>query len=654
MTKSKSRRGLDLGRLRLLLALLFTGLVVPAGILVWQAFSQLELDAVTRERLVAEDVARGIDRALVAAIAVENARPFIDYEFAPGPPAADGRVGLRSPLSVLEIRASFPGAIGYFQVDAEGLFSTPLLPADASTDDAGIGDTQLAERRAVAERLLAILSENGLVTQVSIDEASLGLGERRASAASPAMPDRAESAEGEDFVRAEQDRMFEESAAASAARGQARFDELVAADASAAQEIAVTGARLAADSPVVAEVSPKTEDASAETRAPLGRVRVAAFEGDLEPLRFSRLGTGHWLLFRNAWRDGERFVQGVLIDHDVFCASAIEARFASSTLAPASLLSLSLGDAQVAQFVQGSSSGASGTELLYAARLSPPLADLQLRFFTGNLPSSATFDVLVWTTVALLTVLVGGFFAMYRFGVQQLRLARQQRDFVSAVSHELKTPLTSIRMYGEMLKSGWATEEKKKAYYDYIFDEGERLSRLIDNVLQLARISESAASVEPEPMTVRNVVDLVRSKVSTQAERGGFLLGIEVDADVEGETISADPDALSQVFINLVDNAIKYAGDTDQRKILLAARHQAPDKVMFSVRDYGPGVPASDMKRLFELFYRPDNALTRSTSGTGIGLSLVHQLMKAMGGRVDVRNREPGAEFRLIFPRIRA
>jgi two-component system phosphate regulon sensor histidine kinase PhoR len=104
------------------------------------------------------------------------------------------------------------------------------------------------------------------------------------------------------------------------------------------------------------------------------------------------------------------------------------------------------------------------------------------------------------------------------------------------------------------------------------------------------------------------------------------------------------------VFINLVDNAIKFARDAERRDIVLTVKPDGADRVRFSVRDFGPGLPPAEMKRLFRLFYRPDNELTRATAGTGIGLALVQQLVTAMSGSVDVRNCEPGAEFRITLP----
>ena len=103
-------------------------------------------------------------------------------------------------------------------------------------------------------------------------------------------------------------------------------------------------------------------------------------------------------------------------------------------------------------------------------------------------------------------------------------------------------------------------------------------------------------------------------------------------------------------FINLVDNAIKFSASAEKKLIELACREQQDGTVLFTVRDYGPGIPAGQLKKIFTLFYRSESELTRETVGTGIGLALVHQLVAAMNGKVDVRNRGTGAEFRVSFP----
>jgi len=238
---------------------------------------------------------------------------------------------------------------------------------------------------------------------------------------------------------------------------------------------------------------------------------------------------------------------------------------------------------------------------------------------------------------------------MYRFAVGQLRLARQQQDFVSAVSHELKTPLTSIRMYGEMLKAGWADDAKKQTYYDYIHSESERLSRLIENVLQLARLTRSNQQLDVKRVGSAELLDMVRSKCATQAERAGFALTVR-DGVPSGTELALDADAFAQVLINLVDNALKFSSGAERKEIEIASRLETDGWVLFTVRDFGPGIPKGQMKKIFELFYRPPDEVTKATAGTGIGLALVLQLTAALGGRVDVRNCEPGAEFRVSFP----
>lgn len=288
--------------------------------------------------------------------------------------------------------------------------------------------------------------------------------------------------------------------------------------------------------------------------------------------------------------------------------------------------------------------------LLYQGRLSAPLSEMELIFSIKHLPAGPGGSLLAWLTAILLLVLCGGLLLLYRLGVGQIALALQQQDFVSAVSHELKTPLTSIRMYGEMLREGWVSEEKKRGYYDYIYTESERLSRLINNVLQLARMTRNEQHIELHPVKVGELLDMLRSKVSSQIEQAGFTLQLACDEKTRATVITVDADSFTQVIINLVDNAIKFSAKSDHKQIDLGCQQQSKGGILFTVRDYGPGVSRDQMKKIFKLFYRSENELTRETVGTGIGLALVRQLAAAMHAEVDVLNREPGAEFRLHFP----
>jgi signal transduction histidine kinase len=287
--------------------------------------------------------------------------------------------------------------------------------------------------------------------------------------------------------------------------------------------------------------------------------------------------------------------------------------------------------------------------LLYRNRLATPLNSLEFIFSIKRLPPGPGASVLGWVTLVLAIVLVGGFLTLYRMGLSQIKLARQQQDFVSAVSHELKSPLTSIRMYGEMLKEGWADEEKRQSYYEFIHDEAERLSRLISNVLQLAKITRNKPQFDLKPTKVGELMSKTESKISSQIERAGFELRINRVEEADRVSINIDEDCFAQMIINLVDNAIKFSKSAEHKLIEISSELSGDNRILFSVRDYGPGIPKDQMKKIFQLFYRSESELTRETVGTGIGLAIVHQLAIAMDGNVDMINAKPGAEFRFWF-----
>ncbi len=389
----------------------------------------------------------------------------------------------------------------------------------------------------------------------------------------------------------------------------------------------------------------------------LPKVRIHTFESEIDPLEFSLLDSGHIVLFRKVWRDGERYIQGLVVDQETFINDIVAAAFRETVLSGMSDLIVAYQDNVI--FTVDSSGRSryldnnedlAGT-LLYRSRLSAPLDSLELIFSISHLPAGPGAGVLAWVTLVLTLIFIGGFLTLYRLGVSQINLALQQQDFVSSVSHELKTPLTSIRMYGEMLKEGWADEEKKQGYYEFIHDEAERLTRLISNVLQLAKITRSEPQFDLQPTAVGELMSQIESKISNQVERAGFQLEFHRDESTDATTICIDSDCFAQIIINLVDNAIKFSKSAENKRIEIACKLSGNNEVAFSIRDFGPGIPQGQMKKIFTLFYRSESELTRETVGTGIGLAIVHQLTIGMQGKVDVVNKDPGAEFRLSFPR---
>jgi signal transduction histidine kinase len=229
----------------------------------------------------------------------------------------------------------------------------------------------------------------------------------------------------------------------------------------------------------------------------------------------------------------------------------------------------------------------------------------------------------------------------------QLKLAQKKDDFISAVSHELRTPLTSIRMYSEMLEKNWVKSEDKLAeYYGNMRQESERLSRLIENVLDFSRIQKGKKkykfSLGDMNKCVADVVEMMRP----YATQNGF--SIKTELGQLGQT-AFDRDAVTQIVVNLVDNAIKYARRAQDKTITVRTASDSRF-VLLEVEDHGPGVPHRLRCKVFEEFYRLGSEATRETTGTGLGLALVKKFAQAHRGFVEIISAKPtGAIFRVAL-----
>lgn len=660
MARTSLIRDNDPRRLRRVLAAFFVALALPTAVLVWQAYVRLEFETFFQYRRQAEALTSQIDGQLGAATSRLDNLSLSDFRFVTG----TGNVYQRSPLSTMPIRSDLPGVVGYFQIDAAGTLTTPLLPAAGiAPEDVGLMPEDLQERRLVETRIRSILAGN-TPADVGADDSTEAQEERIETAAADA--GRAVS-NNLKVVLPEAERSFADAPARQSANRYGQLDELDLDEGlqqkseQFEQRIAEDVAEPAAERRrVERENSPAPRAATAPVSlASDGDAAIDTFTRSLDSFELSLLDSGHLVLFRNAWDGEQRLVQGMLLDTETFYTGAVETVFRSSSLAAMSDLVIGFQNEVLtvlrAQRTRGYSTTASELQgdLLHRSRLTAPFDDLELVFSITQLPSGPAGQVLAWTTLVIALVILGGIYALYRLGLKQIRLAQQQQDFVSAVSHELKTPLTSIRMYGEMLKEGWADDEKRQQYYDYIHTESERLSRLISNVLQLARISRNEPQFDLQTCAVAELLDQIHSKISSQVEQAGFDLEIVASDDCGSARVQLDADCFAQIVINLVDNAIKFSANADVRHIVIGCSTSDADRVAFTVRDHGPGIPGDQLEKIFRLFYRSESELTRETVGTGIGLAIVHELTTAMDGTVDVINRNPGAEFRVSFPRAR-
>ncbi|MES9943369.1 MAG: HAMP domain-containing sensor histidine kinase [Candidatus Thiodiazotropha sp.] len=700
--------GLSKNKLRLWLMVFFFALAIPSGLLVYQAYDQLKWEAFHRHRLLAEELATRIDKGYAQLIEAEERRAFVDYNFLVVAGDPKSNFIQRSALSNFPVRSPIPGLIGYFQVDSEGVFKTPLLPdSTLAASEYGIQAEELTQRKELANRLRAILGENRLVSAEQHEDRAGALTEEMVTPAEIPLSD----STGSDYFSSTEPRRTRdreitvESDKASGddgikkelAAGQAVFDRLSEQKADRpskalpgsnvlgrVEDLQLDSSFEAAQAPMRQQrIAPKTKtklakrapriersalpepeslpaqstsmaapQAAAVAPAPL---RIRTFESEIDPFEMSLLDSGHIVIYRKVWRDKQRYIQGMLVEQSDFLSGVMETSFRATSLALMSeLITAYQGNVLTAFSATSGERYQTGTQalrgaLLYQTRLTAPLNGLELIFTIQRLPAGPGGTVIAWIAVILFLLLSGGFYAIYRLGLGQINLISQQQDFVSAVSHELKTPLTSIRMYGEMLREGWVKEDKKRDYYDYIHDESERLTRLINNVLQLARVTRNGLQVQLKSVTAGELMDMIGSKIESQAKRAGFDLRLNCPSDCAARTLQVDPDYFTQIIINLVDNAIKFSAKSEIKAIDIECGVQQDSSVVFKVRDYGPGIAKDQLKKIFKLFYRSENELTRETVGTGIGLALVSQLVTTMKGTVDVVNIEPGVEFRVSF-----
>jgi len=377
-------------------------------------------------------------------------------------------------------------------------------------------------------------------------------------------------------------------------------------------------------------------------------VSILSFESEVSALQLITLSGRYLCFYRNAWNGKSRYVQGLIVDEQFLQRLVQPILDTTDGLPLSSVIIVDKGNV----LQQFKITEVASEVLLFRRALLSPFQQMEILVNSSALSSGSGKQVLGLVSLALALIIPAGFILFYRLGAGQIELAKQQRNFISSVSHELKTPLTSIRMYSEMLRSDWVADEtRKKNYYDYIYFESERLSRLIANVLQLARLDNHQEKTQLVSVNAKALLQQVQAKVAAQIEAANYQLKLipptYEPADVE---VKVDVDGFFQIMINLVDNAVKFSKQSEHKTIDIG--HNINDKgkeLVFYVRDYGSGVEKEQMKKIFRLFYRAGDELTRTQPGTGIGLALVAQLAESMGAHVDLVNRTPGAEFQVKF-----
>jgi two-component system phosphate regulon sensor histidine kinase PhoR len=227
------------------------------------------------------------------------------------------------------------------------------------------------------------------------------------------------------------------------------------------------------------------------------------------------------------------------------------------------------------------------------------------------------------------------------------RLERTRRDFVANVSHEFKTPLTAIQGFAETLLAG-AIQDKKNSgrFLEIIRDHAMRLGRVTNDLLKLSQIEAGRLQLDMRPVVIADLVQACVETVRMKAEKKQLVLTVELSEDLP--SIQADPSRLRESVLNLLDNALQYTPASGRITI---RGYMAGSEAVISISDTGMGIPKTEQQRIFERFYRMDDARSREVGGTGLGLSICKHLIEAHSGRVELESQiGHGSTFSIILP----
>ena len=244
-------------------------------------------------------------------------------------------------------------------------------------------------------------------------------------------------------------------------------------------------------------------------------------------------------------------------------------------------------------------------------------------------------------------LLVGGLVLAYRSVSKEVALARLKSDFVSNVSHELRTPLALIRLYAETLELGRIkSQDKVDEYYRIIRTESERLTALINNILDFSRIEAGRKEYEFRTTDLAELVNTTLDSYRGQIDEQGFTFEQRIDPNIP--TVRVDREAIARSLVNLVNNALKYS---DSEKFIGVKLYRTDSVLKLEVADHGIGIARSEQSKIFEKFYRAGDPLVHNTKGSGLGLSLVRHIAHAHGGEVEVESAPGnGSTFTLWLP----
>ncbi len=636
-------------RLKRLILIFCVSVSVPLAYFVWQTYRGLEQEEAATLQFFANTLFDEIELALEALVQREEARAIDEYNFFMSSSGRyrDGTDKNRSPLSRLPAENYI---LGYFQNNPDGSFQTPLAQSGQAVDTdfmEAVIQLETANRKfnrlrtTGTDNITARLAETaapaeqkkgGVFAEKYLDlnrsqepKISLGQKEKRL--------EKVTVGQAQQVVRQEAGELAQSPGPPAGAISKRRLSRRPAAQASMADR-AFAGKP---DDERPPELAASEADATGPAAAATGEEE--SFQVEVAPLQSVLIGGDQIFIFRRIMINQKIYRQGFMLKARAFLDHLAQNYFLAQPMAGFANLSLQVMDQ--GREIERVESGVSTQDpkFILQRAFPPPFAFLNATLSCEQIPRSAGRQTLMVMMAVLAAIFLIGLFAIYKSAQTLVDLSERRSQFVSSVTHELKTPLTNIRMYIEMLAQGIAKDtEREQEYFQIIDSEGSRLTRLINNVLDLAKLEKKQRTLDLQPGTFEEVVAEVQTVMQAKLKQEGFILKF---APEDTGPFTYDREAMIQVLINLIENSLKFGREAARKEITIRTYPEGR-WVNIAVSDLGPGIPRQALKKIFDDFYRVDNSLTRKTRGTGIGLALVKKFINLMGGRVTAENKPAG------------
>ncbi len=619
-------------KLRLTMIVFAILISIPLSVVAWRTYGALDRESRSQVRFFSEQLLDEIETWLADLVRREEDRAVDEYQYQMV--TADGQ-SITSPLAGIPAEAYI---LGYFQNNPDGSFQTPLMEGGKNVSPL------LLKRVAMLKRLNAGFNRckrDPRATTPSVSVASSSEPFRKMAKSSFAGRFlKTETRKKSKAVLGQKEARVEEITVGQA-MNLARQDS--APQGSAMEEKLIDAERIAARAAPSGDVRrpQRSIDRARQDGGPSRpALSISRFQVEVAPLQAVTLDNGEVFVFRRIVIDGQIYRQGAVIELGAFLDHLLTTFYDSQPISEYARLVLNAAGVKASRdLLKGNTEASLPTGRLAERTFPAPFDFLSAEMQLMSLPPSPARQVLSLTLAALGIVMVAGLGMIYRHARAVLDFSERRSRFVSTVTHELKTPLTNIRMYIEMLEQGIApSPEREREYLDVLSSESARLSGLIENVLELSRLEKQTRRFVLSDGDLNDVLADAQASMAERLSREGFNLTID-KADLP--VFAYDREVLVQVLINLMENSIKFGRHLAEKKIRIKVR--ALEKwVRIDVSDTGPGIPKSSLKKIFDEFYRVDDTLSRTVGGTGIGLALVRKLILALGGRVSAANNRGG------------